>query len=310
MSKKLLTLGGILVSIVAAEMAARYFIGTPPLSISHPSIDYMFAPNQDVIRFGNRQLINSVGMRSEPLDTVGERKLVLVFGDSVLNGGNQTSHEDLATTLATNNDVFFGNVSASSWGPGNYRAWIDEFGLFDADGVLFLLSDHDIDDQPSFRPLNPIAHPTKKPPFALSEIFTRFLPRYLPDTLASFFALEPPDRRDGPISTKRPSGLEDMQEMFLELENKGVPACILFHPTQSELAGASRPGTASFKGLADQWQIPTIDLAPIYLESGNTSSLYRKNDGIHINASGQRLLVKGLSSCLDVSRIPIAPNDG
>ena len=39
-------------------------LGTPPLSIAHPKFGYMFAPDQDVMRFGNRQLYNELGMRS------------------------------------------------------------------------------------------------------------------------------------------------------------------------------------------------------------------------------------------------------
>ncbi|MCW4153907.1 hypothetical protein OM427_30890 [Halomonas sp. 18H] len=64
--KKLLRLGAVLVTLVViGELVARYGLGlgTPPLSVSHPKIEYMFAPNQDVSRFHNRQLFNEYGMR-------------------------------------------------------------------------------------------------------------------------------------------------------------------------------------------------------------------------------------------------------
>ena len=52
--------------LMLAEAGARWGLGlgAPPLSMEHPEIDYLFAPNQDVNRFGNRQLFNSYGMRS------------------------------------------------------------------------------------------------------------------------------------------------------------------------------------------------------------------------------------------------------
>ena len=296
-------------TVVLAEAGARWGLGlgTPPLSVEHPTIDYMFAPNQDVNRFGNRQVFNSFGMRSEPLDDVGERQLILVFGDSVLNGGNLTDHKELATTLATDDDTFFGNVSAGSWGPGNYRAWIDEFGLLGADDVVFVLRDHDLNDQPEFKPLNPNTHPTERPLFALGELVTRYLPRYLPDEIASVFALETPDSRDHPVTMNRPTGIEDMQDIFARLAANGVSSCILFHPTQSELDGEDRTGTAVFQELADSWDIPSIDLASAYLERGNPSQFYRENDNIHINAAGQQVLAAELSRCHAQAQVPTVP---
>lgn len=294
-------------AVVLGEAGARLGLGTPPLSVEHPTIDYMFAPNQDVNRFGNRQLFNSYGMRSEPLDEVGSRRLNLVFGDSVLNGGNLTDHAELATTLASNDNVFFGNVSAGSWGLGNYRAYIEEFGLLGADGVIFVLSDHDLDDQPEFKPLNPNTHPTERPLFALGELLTRYLPRHLPDGLASFFATETPDTREKPVTMNRSTAIEDMWEIFARLAENGISSCILLHPTQSELDGEERTGMAIFLELADRWGIPSIDLASTYMLA-EPSQLYRENDNIHINAAGQEVLARELSRCLMLSQVPAVPD--
>ena len=121
------------VAIVSGEIFARYYLGlgTPPLSITHQKIEYMFKPNQDVKRFGNHIIINQYGMRTAPFavhKADGEFR-IMVFGDSVLNGGNQTDHAALATTIlheklsVAKQRVVVGNISAGSWGPGNWLAY-------------------------------------------------------------------------------------------------------------------------------------------------------------------------------------------
>ena len=64
----------------------------------------MYKPDQDVMRFGKRFIINHYGMRSEnfPAKNVDKEIRLMVFGDSVVDGGNLTDHADLATTLLQN----------------------------------------------------------------------------------------------------------------------------------------------------------------------------------------------------------------
>ena len=288
------------------EIGARWGVGlgTPPLTIEHPSIDYMFAPNQDVSRFGNRQIYNAQSMRSLPLKTVGNRQLVLAFGDSVLNGGSLSDQKKIATTIATNKDTFFGNVSAGSWGPGNYRAWINEFGLFNAQVVIFVLSDHDFVDQPDFAALDPNTHPTKRPFMAISELVTRYLPRYLPKSLGAPLRLETQK-----ITRNKPLGQNTVEEDFnsmLDQFAKGrIRVCMLFHPRQTELAGGLRKGIAGFKEIASSWKVPTLDLASRYRELKEPTSVFRDNDDIHLSDKGQEVLSVALRDCLVISAVPL-----
>ena len=297
----------LLAFLVLLEVVARWAIGlgTPPLSIVHANIDYMFAPNQDVYRFGNRQLFNEYGMRSPSLQTLEGRELVLVFRDSVLNGGNLTDHEDLATTRATDLHVFYGNVSAGSWGPGNHRAWMDTFGLFDADAVLFLYSSHDLNDQPEFTPLNPSTHPISAPVSAVGELITRYLPRYLPAPLSAWFTTAPStEQRVAPLV--RPTGMADLETMFAHLSISKTPTCVLLHPSQEELAAGFEPGKEGLIAAASNWSVPIIDLAPRYAALNDSSKLYRPGDGIHIGVLGQELLTEALKDCKSAALPPIS----
>ena len=184
---------GAAVALISGELIARYALGlgNPPLSTSHETIEYLYQPNQDVSRFGNRFLVNQYGMRSEtfpPEKQSSAETRIMVFGDSVINGGNLTDHSNLATTLLQNelsqsssNPVIVGNISAGSWGPGNWLAYAKEYGFFEADIVVLQISSHDWKDNPKFKPLNPNTHPQDQPISAVTEGITRYLPRYLPD---------------------------------------------------------------------------------------------------------------------------------
>ncbi|MCC6134828.1 MAG: hypothetical protein IT491_05555 [Gammaproteobacteria bacterium] len=204
-------LATVAILIGAGELFARYVLGLgdPPLSLAHDQIEYLFKPNQDVMRFGHRIIINAYGMRTENFPKAkpaGEFR-VMVFGDSVLNGGNLLDHSTLATTLlskrlsdALERPVVVGNISAGSWGPGNWLAYAQEYGFFDADIVMLVISSHDYADNPTFAPLNPLTHPQERPWSALWEGVTRYLPRYLPRISA---APPPKFRRSRPPSHRR-----------------------------------------------------------------------------------------------------------
>lgn len=292
-------------TLVAAEISARYILGlgTPPLSITHPTIEYMFAPNQDVRRFGNRQLYNEYSMRSPLMSEVESDRFVLVFGDSVLNGGNLTDHSDLATTLASNEDVFFGNVSAGSWGPQNIAAWINEYGLLGADTVILVLSSHDLTDFPTFRPLNPQTHPTRNPPLALVEAFQRYLPRYLPisrgqnETAAGVEpnAVDPTQRIE--------QGREDLHRLLDLAAENSIRACLVLHPEQREIDRAPMEARSHFSDVFSERSVPFLDALQSFAdarESGNNPF----RDNIHINETGQLLLRDYLVKCEVIAEIP------
>lgn len=288
-------------AIIAAEAAARIVLGLgdPPLSMAHPTVEYMYRPNQDVMRFGNRFIVNEYGMRSEqfPRHKVGDEARIMVFGDSVLNGGNLTDHESLATTLLEHRfqeqlgrTVRVGNISAGSWGPGNWLAYAREFGFFDADTVVLVVSSHDAADNTTFAPLNPNTHPQAKPIMALVEGATRYLPRYLGKAGAD--TAPAPTEGDRPAEMQR--GLSDLRE-FLVLALAKTPGVLLLqHAERVEIeSGMFKPGHAEIERIATDLHIPVIQLAPAFQEAiGRGEQPYR--DNIHPNEIGQRLIASVL----------------
>jgi lysophospholipase L1-like esterase len=297
-----------LAAICALALGGEWFarsvlgLGDPPLSITHPRIEYMYAPNQDVLRFGKRFLINGYGMRSAPFAVrKGPDELrVLVFGDSVVNGGNLRDHDDLATTLLTydllpvagGKKVVVGNVSAGSWGPGNWLAYSQTYGFFDADVVVLVASSHDVGDNPTFAPLDPNTHPTKKPLLALTEGMTRYLPRYLPAFLIGQPAPEGGATQASPTITdrNRAQGLDDLRTFLLAARDSGAAVLVVQWPEREEVAaGVPEDGFADLTGLARELGMKNIVAAPSVaaaLDQGH--SVYR--DNIHPNDEGQKVL--------------------
>ncbi len=293
-------------TIVSGEIFARYYLGlgTPPLSMPHPKIEYMFRPNQDVSRFGNRILINQYGMRAAPFaDRATESELrIMVFGDSVLNGGNQTDHAALATTMLqgrlTHNTkgkgVVVGNISAGSWGAGNWLAYAKEYGFFGAKIMILVISSHDYADNPTFETLDENTHPTRGPISALSEGVTRYLPRYMPRFNTGATVGESDNFEEKVNEQEVQKGLNDLRD-FMELALKSsATVLVLQHWEKSEIEqGFPGPGNLRIREVCESLGISPIPLEPYFraaIQSGNDP--YR--DNIHLNQTGQKILAEAL----------------
>ena len=306
-------IGGIvcvLAAVAAGELFARFVLGlgTPPLSMPHPTIEYLFKPNQDVKRFGNRYLINAYGMRSENFPkqkTDNGEVRIMVIGDSVINGGNLTDHEDLATTILSRElskslgaRVIVGNISAGSWGPGNWLAYVREFGFFDADYVVFVMSSHDYADNPTFAPLNPHTHPTHPPFSALTEGFSRYLPRYIP-YLASL-----QEEPSVPVTEKDIRKALDDMKTVLELARDRVGGVMVFlHLDQREIEkNKIAEGHYQISNLCTELDIPVISLEP-YFRQSISNGRYPYRDDIHPNADGQKVIASAIMENLPATEL-------
>jgi hypothetical protein len=299
--------------IATGELFARYYLGlgTPPLSIVHPTIEYMYRPNQDVYRFGHHFITNQYGMRSPPLNQNKDTQelRVMVFGDSVINGGNPTDQMELATSILKdrltnllNKNIFVGNISAGSWGPGNWLAYAKEYGFFHADIIVLVLSSHDYNDNPTFAPLDRTTHPTENPSSALIEGVEIYLPRYLPHTSNN------PSQSNNPIAIESYVGNQDESNnekevqkalkdltSFLELaKSNSKTVLVLQHYEKSEIeSGLSKPGYHLIKSTCEKLGIKPISLEP-YFRKSIESGVDPYRDFIHPNQIGQKLIFEAI----------------
>lgn len=139
--------------ILLGELIGRYYgLNDTPTFIKSDSFEYIHAPNQNRTIYRNKFITNEFSMRSNPI-TEKDNCTVLVIGDSVVNGGNLTDHDSLATTLLENlllkklkKSIRVLNISAGSWGPDNAMAYVKEYGLFNANVIVLVVSSHDSHD--------------------------------------------------------------------------------------------------------------------------------------------------------------------
>lgn len=290
----------LLVLLVFAEVVSRFLgLGNPPLYVADNEIEYMPKPSSEYRRFGRRIAYNAYSMRSDELaptkEDPGELR-VMVLGDSVINGGAIIDQGDVATELlrkrlsvALQTDVYVGNVSCGSWGPGNLLAYVKRFGLFDADVVVIELNGPDYADVPTFAPIvgTPV-FPDKRPVFGLTELVAKYGPRYL--RLWTRGSKAPGTRAEGAAAEVIEQSLESVRELLGMAVDSGAIVFVAQYLMRSE-AQLRKPhkGHAAFAEVAQQMGVTTIQLGPAFsdaLEAGRVPYI----GPIHPDAEGQKLI--------------------
>lgn len=294
----------VLVLVVVAELVSRFVLGlgTPPLYEADAGFEYRLLPNQDVRRFGNHIQVNRWGMRSPDFGntkTDPQELRVMVFGDSVVNGGSQIDQAALSTSLLQSalqtqlvRPVTVGNISAGSWGPGNWLAYADRFGFFEADVVVLVVGSGDHADNPVFAPLD-VDYPTQAPTLALQEALKRYLPRYVPEPIRSLIKDPRPSTGAAGEPTREASarGLADLQQFLQLAQSQDRSAIVLHHPDHDELSsGRYLDGHAQIRDLVLGLSLPFVELRTPYLAAG--PGIYR--DNIHHSAQGQQVMADSL----------------
>ena len=301
----------VLVLLVAGELFARFYLGLgdPPLSEADSKIEYLFKPDQDCHRFGHHIHYNHYSMRSEDFPqhkSKPDELRVMVVGDSVVNGGVLTDQSELATTILEKKlaedlkrPVVVGNISAGSWGPPNELAYLERYGLFDADVLVIVLSSHDYADVPTFTPVvGTRAYPDHKPLLALWEGFDRYvIPKFEKKKEANegfVAATEPANEADVRASM---AALREMIEMG---RSKGAKVIVAQHLEQKETLASPLLGHEVIKHEAMQDGLTPIELGKAFAAArARGEEPYR--DPIHPNPVGQREIAGALAPAIEAA---------
>jgi lysophospholipase L1-like esterase len=290
MKRKLIygSLAGVVLLIVGEVILRLLGFGNPPLYVASDQYEYIYAPNQDLKRYGNRILTNEYSMRSEPLGQ-NDKVKVLLFGDSIIHGGAKTGHEELASTLLElklqeeyGDETRVLNVSCGSWGPDNTYGYLQEQGDFAAERFIMVFSSHDYKDQMNFRPIvgNLKSYPAEKPVFAIGEVLNRFV---IPRITGNW--MKDPNARPK-IHQDQLDGMNPGWENFRSYcETHEIPLTVILHPTTKELEKGEYNQRG--KALIAWFEENEVDYVN-EMASGTQPQYYR--DEIHYNAEGQRFL--------------------
>ena len=303
--------------IIVLELFIRIIIGIgdPILYKEHPTIEYEQLPNQKVRVFNNQIFINSLGMKSDPLliQKNKNQKRILVYGDSVIFGGNLISNKNLATNILQNklnihgNKFEVGNISSGSWGPGNWLAHMKEKGIYNADHVLIVINSNDFFDIPQYEPLNKnILLPTKKPFSAIIYSLDRYLIpniKYLNKKLLRYFFNNNNENIYNKNNSKnylKENATNDLIEIikFLEKQNVGI-SVVQFWDKSEYINEKPRKSNIDMRRLFQKRKINIMQSINDFKEcSLNPNDLYV--DNIHpYKKKGQICLAKIMMKSLE-----------
>lgn len=286
-----------ILSFGGAEVGLRaYGFGSPPLYVSSDRYEYVFRPNQDLERFGHHVLVNEASLRSRPL-SADDDPVVLLVGDSVVNGGAPTDQDSLASTrLERELEADYGptarvlNVSAGSWGPANAVAFLKEKGTFGAEVIVAVFSSHDATDGMTFTPVVGVdpSYPDHRPVSAIYEALDRYILPRVDGWLSGRSSRSSEARAPSepvPLEPALPRLDVGWQQLVDLADSLDVPLVLYLHPELGERArGAYDPGGQAILAFAGSLGLPVIRGLSVPMDS----SAYR--DNIHLDEEGQRRL--------------------
>lgn len=289
-----------LLLVVLVELFARFYLGLGhlPVYVTDADYEYIYAPNQEVYRYGNRIKTNSLSMRSEELSEKDDIRIIK-FGDSVINGGAHVDQDSLASTLlekwlseSTHKNVRVLNVSAQSWGPDNAFAYLKKQGDFGSKTFVLVLSSHDFHDNMHHRAVVGV-HPTwpnQQPLCAFTDGFSR----YFWPGVKSFFGLKEDEYAylKGFDDSPQNQGLKQFVDYSRQ---NNISLVVYLHAEKSELEN----GTYNRNG------IEIIDFFAnegirVYQGIGILTEKDFYRDNIHLNEKGHRRLAQILYPILAI----------
>lgn len=299
---------GLLLVVLEWFCRARLGLGDPPLSRADPQIEYLFVGPRVYHRFGHTIEYNEFSQRTHAISArrSDPRELrILVCGDSVINGGALTDQSELATTLLEQRlardfqrPATVMNISAGSWGPPNYWAYLQRYGFFEADALVVVVSSHDFADAPTFTPVVGVDpdYPDKSPTFALEEALTRYLPRYLPHFHSG--PVWVPAITQGEID----QAMGAFNDLVAAAQGRHLPLIVAQHLEQAERGKPESEGHAAFRKAAEAKQVRLVQLGDAY-DAAIKAGKQPYRDNIHPNAVGQSLMAEAIyPSLADVLR--------
>jgi hypothetical protein len=281
------------ITLIFVEIALRkvWGLGDMILFQADPAFEYIPKPNQNKVRFGNKNIYNEYSMRSLPLNK-DDTCIVLGFGDSILNGGVLTDQDSLATTIVENqlqnqgNRVRFLNISAGSWAPDNCAAYLDKYGSFKAKMIILFVSSHDAHDNMIFENIVGVhaSYPDKQYPLAMVELMARYVMPRIMNLMSDH------GKPDNLMINKNGPEFNSGFEFFKNYTQKnGIPFTICLHAEKTEVE------EAKFNSQGDEiLQFCARNNIKVIkgLEIGEQPDDFR--DDIHINEKGQKRWAKVL----------------
>lgn len=290
--------------LLAAELSLTvvFGLGNPILYRYDPACAYLPAPDQQVRRFFAENDTNSFGMRSPQVSAHKPSGMlrVMVVGDSVTYGTSYVDQSKIFTSILgrelpsqLHRPVEVLNASAGAWAPANELGYLESRGTFDADVVIFVLNTGDL-VQPMNHPTLMLAngYPDRRPPFALYELWVRYLRPRLFHERSGVDAGSTADKPD--VEHETPRVLATLDEACSFARSRGAEFRIVY--TVARGGDWGLPDYARALAMLHAWakdhQVPLLDLTS-ELSAGPIEDVYQ--DGIHLRSLGDRIVADAIA---------------
>ena len=291
MSGKLKIIIFLFLVLLSLEIYLRVYWGFCDMTLMRADdhYEYIAQPDQDRFRLRNHIRYNEYSMRSKPLAKT-DKVRILGFGDSILNGGAYIDQDSLATTIIEDSlsvkyqmPVRCLNISASSWGPDNCYAYLQQHGDFDASLILLVVNSIDAYDTMDFRKVVDVTgnYRSKQYPLAITELVARYTVPAVKRHVARYRK-----KRTTNIRKKKEfnPGFENFHQYSIQNQ---IPLIIYLHPMLDEVKkNTYSKGGEQIIGFCRENNIPLI----AGLDHGMDTSMYR--DDIHIDENGQKVIAR------------------
>jgi len=294
----------LIVLTVALELVLRFVfgLGHPLLYTSDPECGYLPAPNQHLYRFFAHNDINSLNMRSAPMQTVkppdGIR--ILFVGDSVTYGQTYVDQPKIFTSILNSElpallhrPVEVLNASAGGWAVGNELGYVKSRGVHDADLVIFVINTLDMtqpfnDDIPGLE----LSLDDHNPPFAIAEAWTRYIkPRIFHQSDADRGSQAPVAGSSQTVEQT----IGQLEEAHQRVIKAGARFAIAYSPVRETVGEQFVPLHGQSFPLLKQWadgaNVPLLDLEQAY-KSATFAATY--HDAIHLSPGGHAVVAKAI----------------
>ena len=284
---------------IIAEIGLRLTtgLGNPPLYVADREIGYLLAPNQKLRRFGKTIATNQYSMRSREIESSSDRTRIMLLGDSVVNGSWWTDQSEtldllLAERLQDNSAVETLNASANSWGPRNELAYLNRFGLFNADVLVLIINTDDLfASKPTSLAVGTSSYPDRPPALALVELYQLFI--------APSPAI--PELEQIPVAEERlKQNIAAVAEIKAIAQASDTKFVLVLTPLLREFESGSTENELAareaLQELVTAENITYIDLLQTWVDFPQPEFLYR--DRIHPSPQGNTKIIEAIAEQL------------
>ncbi len=186
------------------------------------------------------------------------------------------------------------NASANGWSPRNELAYLQKFGLFQADILILVLNTDDLfGTTPTSIPVgNDRYYPSQKPTFAILEAVTRLFIPYTPPPEMAKVNAEGGDRVG--------FNLAALAEIHHLAQTQQIPLMITLTPLWHEILYKTKPYETIARQRLGQFiqarNLTYLDFLPIFQSHPDPKTLYR--DQIHLTPIGNELVSAEISKVI------------